>query len=292
MASYKQFGDAFQHPPHRAKTTLTQLKSIKSMCDPRNVKAFFATCEPNRLSGVVDPFWCNWPFSDPNLFLTPEALHHWHRKSYDHNGILMLKQVTRKAQQDIQHYLVAVITNAAPPGIVIAVCVLMDFHSLSQAVTIDGKQCQKILDALKTFHNHKHEVIAHSGHWGAKSKDILDNWYIPKLKLMQSVVPKQARITLIKDPAESTNNQNYDPQICQYLDHIEKCRHFHTATYIAQQLQSQMHAATAGYRDDLDDEINDDKNTDEAGDLQAAISDFWGTVISRTSGSGIPDLLH
>ncbi|KAG1802454.1 uncharacterized protein BJ212DRAFT_1225481, partial [Suillus subaureus] len=103
-------------------------------------------------------------------------------------GISMLKQVTRRAQWDIQCYLVAVITNAAPPGIVIAVHVLMDFHYLSQAVTIDKKQCQKTLNALKMFHDHKHEVIMHSGHWGAKSKNILDNWYIPKLKIMQSVV--------------------------------------------------------------------------------------------------------
>ncbi|KAG0704061.1 hypothetical protein DFH29DRAFT_997947 [Suillus ampliporus] len=310
MASYKQFSDAFQHPPHTANTTLTQLKSIKSMCDPRDIEAFFAACEPYRLSSVVDPFWRDWLFADPNRFLTPEALHHWHRESYDHDvqwcirivgaeeldfrfsGISMLKQVTGRAQWDIQHYLVAVIANAAPPGVVIAVRALMDFRYLSQAVTIDGKQCQKILNALKTFHDHKHEVIAHGGRRGAKSKDILDNWYIPKLELMQSVVPsiyqvgspiqwsadttERAHITLIKDPAESTNNQNYDPQICRYLDRIEKCRHFHTATSIAQQSQSQMHAATAGYRDDEDDGMNDNEDADEAGDLQAAVSDFWG----------------
>jgi hypothetical protein len=91
---------------------------------------------------------------------------------------------------------------------------------------------------LKTFHDHRHKIIVHSGHQSAKSKNILDNWYIPKLEMMQSVVPsifqvgsliqwsadttEQAHITLIKDPAESTNNQNYDPKICQYLDHIKK----------------------------------------------------------------------
>ncbi|KAG0700553.1 hypothetical protein DFH29DRAFT_983059 [Suillus ampliporus] len=232
-------------------TTLTQLKSIKSMCDPRNIEAFFTACEPYRLSSVIDPF-C-W-------FLTLEALHHWHRESYDDNvqwcirifgveeldfcfsGISMLKQ----------HYLVAVIVNAAPPGVIIAVRALMDFRYLSQA---------KILNALKTFHDHKHEVI---------SKDILNNCVVPSIYQV-------AHITLIKDPAESTNNQNYNPQICQYLDRIEKCQHFHTATSIAQQSQSQMHTATAGYRDNKDDGINDNKDADEAGNLQAAISDFWGT---------------
>ncbi|KAG1734246.1 uncharacterized protein EDB91DRAFT_1238446 [Suillus paluster] len=278
--------------------------SIKSICDPLNVKAFFAACEPNCLSGVADLFWCDWPFTNPNLFLTPEALHHWHRESYDHDvqwcirtvsveeldfcfsvlqplGISKLKQITGRAQQDIQCYLVAVITNAAPPGVIIAVRALMDFCYLSQAITINEQQCQKILDALKTFHNHKHEVIAHGGHRGAKSKNILDNWYIPKLELMQSVVPstnqvtdttERAHITLIKDPAESTNIQNYDPQICRYLDCVKKCQHFHLATSIAQQSQ-----------DDSDDGIDDDKNANEAGDSQAAISNFWwtGHVVSN-----------
>jgi hypothetical protein len=141
----------------------------------------------------------------------------------------------------------------------------MDFRYLSQAVTIDENQCQKILNALKTFHDHKHEIIEHSGHQGAKSKNILDNWYIPNLEMMQSVVPsihqvgsliqwsadttKRAHITLIKDPAESTNNQNYNPQ---------KCRYFHTTTSIAE--KSQIHTATGvGYRDGMDDGVNDDE---------------------------------
>ncbi|KAG1793664.1 uncharacterized protein HD556DRAFT_1237684, partial [Suillus plorans] len=91
------------------------------------------------LSGVVDPFWCNWPFTDPTWFLTPDTLHHWPHEFYDHDvqwciriigmeeldfcfsvlqplmtfrhfkqGILTLKQVTGRAQRDMQHYFVAV----------------------------------------------------------------------------------------------------------------------------------------------------------------------------------------
>ncbi|KAG2108214.1 uncharacterized protein F5147DRAFT_652936 [Suillus discolor] len=232
----------FLHPV-KSKTTLTQLKSIKSIVDPLNVEAFFTAY--------------------PNLFLTPEALHHWHCESYDHDvqwcikiGISTLKQVTRRAQRDIRCYLVAVIANAAPPGVVIAVCVLMDFRYLSQAVTIDEKQCQKILDTLKTFYDHKHEVIVHGGHWGAKSKNILDNWYIPKLELMQSVV-----LSIYQEQSQQITRT----MIPRYVD-----------IWITSK-NSQTHTATAGYRDGSDDGINDDENTDEAGDIQAAISDFWGT---------------
>ncbi|KAG1874052.1 hypothetical protein C8R48DRAFT_545912, partial [Suillus tomentosus] len=68
------FSDAFQYPPCTANTTITQLKSIKSTCDPQNIEAFFAAYELYHFSGVVDLFWCNWSSADLNWFLTPEAL--------------------------------------------------------------------------------------------------------------------------------------------------------------------------------------------------------------------------
>ncbi|KAG1883115.1 hypothetical protein F4604DRAFT_1538712, partial [Suillus subluteus] len=49
------------------------------------------------------------------------------------DGISNLKQVTGRAQHEMQHYVVALITDAAPPGVIIAVCMLMDFRYLSQA---------------------------------------------------------------------------------------------------------------------------------------------------------------
>ncbi|KAG1888819.1 hypothetical protein F4604DRAFT_1915874 [Suillus subluteus] len=134
----------------------------------------------------------------------------------------------------MQHYIVALIADAAPPGVVIAVRALMDFCYLSQATTINEAHCQKILNALKEFHEHKQDIIACCPRRGAQSKQVLDNWHIPKLELMQSVVPsirqvgsllqwsadttEHAHITLIKDPTDSNNNINYDAQICRILD--------------------------------------------------------------------------
>ncbi|KAG2752786.1 hypothetical protein P692DRAFT_20723352 [Suillus brevipes Sb2] len=79
MAMYENFGDAFQHPPRTAKTTLEQLSSI--VCDPLDVKGYFDACAPFRLSSVAKPFWGDWPLADPHVFFTPEALHHWHPDS-------------------------------------------------------------------------------------------------------------------------------------------------------------------------------------------------------------------
>jgi hypothetical protein len=313
MAMYEQFGDAFQHPPRTAKTTLDQLASIE--WDPQDIEGYFAACAPFRLSGVAQPFWRDWPLADPPQFLTPEPLHHWHRAFYDHDvqwclravgaqeldfrfsilqplttfrhfkdGISGLKQVTGRAQRDMQRYTIAVIADAAPPGVVIAIRALMDFRYLSQATMIDEAHCQKILDALKEFHDHKQEIIACGARRGAKSKAILDNWHIPKFELMQSVVPsirqagslsqwsadttEHAHITLIKDPADTTNNNNYDGQICRFLDRVEKCRNFQTMTSIVVQSRSQMEAAASRIMDSYggSDDGSDDGNlvVDEA----------------------------
>ena len=76
------------------------------------------------------------------------------------------------------------------------------------------------------------------------------NWFILKLELLQSIVSsthdngvpiqwsadatERCHITEIKDPSHSTNNQNYESQICHYLDRNEKCRRFDLATAIQQ----------------------------------------------------------
>ncbi|KAI9570110.1 hypothetical protein HD554DRAFT_2246976 [Boletus coccyginus] len=79
----------------------------------------------------------------------------------------------------------------------------------------------------------------------AKTSSILKHWHIPKIELMQSVAPsiervgsllqwsadttEHAHIEVVKDPASTTNNHNYDSQICRCLDRYEKCRLFDTA---------------------------------------------------------------
>ena len=45
---------------------------------------------------------------------------------------------------------------------------------------------------------------------------------------------EHAHVTEIKTPAEASNNHNYDPQICRYLDCSEKCRMFELATSLAE----------------------------------------------------------
>jgi len=120
----------------------------------------------------------------------------------------------------------------------------MDFHYRVQAYRITEKDLELISSALHEFHSHKHSILDTGLHRGTANKPI-DNWYIPKLELMQSVVPsiprvgvtiqwsadvtEHAHIDQIKDPVQGSNNHNYDPQICRQLDRLEKCRGFELA---------------------------------------------------------------
>ncbi|KAG2098694.1 uncharacterized protein F5147DRAFT_543875, partial [Suillus discolor] len=162
MASYLQFGDSFQHPPHTHSITLDQLASIT--VNPTDLEAYFDACTEYRLNGICTPFWMDWPLTDPSIFLMSEALHHWHKEFFDHDcqwclvaigtseldfwfsilqpvtgyhhftgGISKLKQVTGRGHCDIQCYIIGLISGAAPHHFVIAIHALINVRYLAQS---------------------------------------------------------------------------------------------------------------------------------------------------------------
>ena len=115
----------------------------------------------------------------------------------------------------------------------------MEFQYFSQAPAITSITHDKIKRALQEFHDHKHAIIEDGLFHGQQTKAILEHWHIPKLELTQSIAPsieqvgsllqwsadttEHANIEVVKDSASSTNNHNYESQICRCLDHLEKC---------------------------------------------------------------------
>jgi len=85
MATYKQFGNNFRHEPCTASMTLTQLQAIEDNIHPWNLEVYVEEAKNHHLCGVHQPFWGDWPMSDPSVFLTPEPLHHWHKAFWDHD---------------------------------------------------------------------------------------------------------------------------------------------------------------------------------------------------------------
>ncbi|KAI6043167.1 hypothetical protein EDC04DRAFT_2600357 [Pisolithus marmoratus] len=161
------------------------------------------------------------------------------------NGIMKLKQVGGRVQRDVQQYIIIFITGAADLDVITAICSLMEFQYLSQATTLTSMTCDKIRALLQEFHNCRNALIEKGLCHGKKTKCVLKHWQIPKLELMQSVTPsvkcigsilqwsadttEHAHIEVIKDLASTTNNHNYDTQMCQCLDHYRKCQLFDTA---------------------------------------------------------------
>ncbi|KAI6008820.1 hypothetical protein F5J12DRAFT_905190 [Pisolithus orientalis] len=142
----------------------------------------------------------------------------------------------------------------------------MDFRYQVQAYHIDNDDLCIISSVLDKFHVHKH-----------KGNKPIDNWHIPKLELMQSIVPsvKHVRVTIqwtadvtehahvleIKTPASASNNNNYNPQICWYLDHTEKCRMFELATSLYE-LKTQSHGRVEEKSLEVEDGSSDDGNSE------------------------------
>ncbi|KIK31649.1 hypothetical protein CY34DRAFT_19706 [Suillus luteus UH-Slu-Lm8-n1] len=188
IASYLEFGDNFRHPERTRHITLNQLAKIQ--VDPNDLEGYFDACAIYRLNGVHAPFWQDWPFACPSVFLTPEALHHWHKQFFDHDlqwcievvgaqeldfrfsilqpttgyrhysgGITKLKQVTGRVHRDLQRYIVGLLVGAAPRRFVIAIRALMDVRYLAQSPSLDDNLLASIDQSLSTFHQHKDVIM-------------------------------------------------------------------------------------------------------------------------------------
>ncbi|KAI6013425.1 hypothetical protein BKA83DRAFT_4130478 [Pisolithus microcarpus] len=307
MASHKDFSDAFQHEHCTGARMLSQLSHIQ--CNPNDLERYFAQCKEFRLSGVAEPFWQNWPLTDPANFLMLEPLHHWYWKFWDHD-VQWCKNALSTPELDfhysvlhpivgMRHFKDAVIGGAASREVVITVCALMDFQYLAQAPRITSIIQDRIKATLAEFHNHKDKITDEGLQRGAESGSTLDHWFNPKLELMQSVAPsiselgapvqwsanmtEHAHIKVIKEPASTMNHQNYDTQICRYLDRVKRCWLFKTATCL-----SALSDANNTHDQDLateDDGAEDgDMNMADDEDAMVILKDIWS---SRHS---VPDL--
>jgi len=81
-AMYKQFGDPDQHPLCTKSHMLNQLRRIK--VNPDHLWQYLAVAQKFRLNGIALPFFQDWYMAEPSRLLTPEPLHEWHKKIWDH----------------------------------------------------------------------------------------------------------------------------------------------------------------------------------------------------------------
>ena len=124
---------------------------------------------------------------------------------------------------------------------------LLDFQYLAQSHIINDDQCRKISAALEEFHTYKQHITNAGFRHGAKG-NVLEDWQIPKLGLMQNITPsipllgppihwsadttERAHIDVVKIPATAMNNIDFEPQISRFLNRYEKCRAFSHALHL------------------------------------------------------------
>ncbi|KIM54331.1 hypothetical protein SCLCIDRAFT_31196 [Scleroderma citrinum Foug A] len=182
--------------------------------DPWHLQEFLATAKAAHLNGVQLPFWRDWQFSDPSIFLVGEILHalikfffdhafKWfkellgtdemdmrYRMQHKHVGVhhfkkvSHMKQMTGRDHRDLARTIVATIAGVAEPTFICAIRALVDFMYQAQSPTFMESSICDMEKSLSEFHRYKHAILEAGARRG-KSKE-MDHFRIPKLELIQS----------------------------------------------------------------------------------------------------------
>ncbi|KAG1802822.1 uncharacterized protein HD556DRAFT_1489651 [Suillus plorans] len=216
LAVSAQFGDPLPHPPRTRSHTLDAIETACTISDPCDIASFYKTCQSLHLNGVVEPYWMDWGDACPSRFLTPDALHQWHKFFFDHpitwsvnimggaeldrrlsalqprvgvrhwaNGVSKLKQLTGREHRDLEKLLPAVIVGAVPDNVACALRAITEFIFQAQNLFLYEETLHSLTEALREFHHYKASIITAGGRRGKNGP--LNHFQIPKLELMQHV---------------------------------------------------------------------------------------------------------
>jgi hypothetical protein len=186
--------------------------------------------------------------------------------------------VTGRDHRNLQRYIIGVIAGVPSNEFVIAIRALIEFRYLAQAPVIEDNVRARIRNSLQVFHDNKQAILDAKARVG-KGKKPIENWYIPKLEMMQSVdrsiqangVPRQwsaditerAHIDVVKQPARAGNNRKHEEQICRTLDRASKARLFDLATTI-RELERRLQQRHLGGGEESESDTEDDDNEPDA----------------------------
>ncbi|KAG1851600.1 hypothetical protein DFJ58DRAFT_716672 [Suillus subalutaceus] len=160
--------------------------------DPWDLDKFQKAAKAVNLSGVHMPYWRDWMFACPSVFLTGEILYTCHKFFADHPlkwikeamGDYELDTRFMVQHKDIQCTIVASITGAVPPRFVRAIHALVDFFYLAQNPVHSPQSLQSMVQVLSDFHSFKDTIIQAEARRGKKG--VKEDFFIPKLELLQS----------------------------------------------------------------------------------------------------------
>ncbi|KAG1751909.1 hypothetical protein EDD22DRAFT_981686 [Suillus occidentalis] len=180
------------------------------------------------LSGVHMPYWRDWIYACPSVFLAGEVLHTCFKFFADHplkwiketvgahkldnrfivqhkrvgtchftKGVTHIKQMTGREYREIQRTVIASIAGATSPQFVRAIRAIVEFIYLAQNPVHSPETLQSMQQALSDFHSHKGAIIEAEARKGKKG--VKEDFFIPKLELLQSFKGTRLLITHCKD---------------------------------------------------------------------------------------------
>jgi hypothetical protein len=216
LATAEKFGDTTPLPLRDRAHTLKAIEEVVAACDPCSIAAFHKLCLIKRLNGVVEPFWKDWGNACPSRFLTPDALHQWHKFYFDHclrwviniiggeeldrrlaaiqprtgtrhwaNGVSTLKQCTRREHRDLEKLLPVVAAGAVPDDVLCALRAITEFIFLAQSLFHYNETIHSLNEALREFHHYKSSILKAGGRLGKNGP--LNHFQIPQLTLAQHI---------------------------------------------------------------------------------------------------------
>ncbi|KAG1902591.1 uncharacterized protein F5891DRAFT_948766 [Suillus fuscotomentosus] len=210
------------------------IAAISQTIDVWDLDKFQKAAKAVHLSGVHMPYWRDWIYACPSVFLAGEILHTCIKFFADHpltwikevvgkseldarymnqhkqvgtchftKGITHVNQMTGREHRDIQCTIVASIAGVAPPNFIHAIRALIDFIYLAQNPIHSAETLSSMMQSLSDFHTFKHAVIEAQARRGKKG--VKEDFFIPKLELLQSFRGTVERLgTLMQFSADMT----------------------------------------------------------------------------------------
>ena len=192
VAELPQFGDPTPAEPQTRDATLQQIKDLCAAIDPWDLAAFQKAAKLIKLLGVHRPFWRNWKFAEPSLFLTCEVLHTLHKFFYDHivewckfvtgshtldtrfmnlhqrisfrhfaSGVSHQPQMSGREHRNMESKLVPILDGAgtASDDFIYAIRAMLEFIYRAQDPVYTDLSITQMERALADFHSRKQCII-------------------------------------------------------------------------------------------------------------------------------------
>ncbi|KLO05546.1 hypothetical protein SCHPADRAFT_839244, partial [Schizopora paradoxa] len=214
VADFHKLGSSKPCQPRTTKYTVERIRQlIERLGDNRGDLSTVKTiASAMKLNGVLDPYWIDWAFADPSVFLTPDALHQWHIFFMDHimdwarnliedheidkrisvlqrrigfrtfpTGFTRFKQHTGREERDLQRSFVAIIAGhpQISENIMKAFRGLLDYIYIAQYDSQSTEMLKLLRESLRRFHRNKGYLSRAGIRDGSRQKG---RFNIPKLE--------------------------------------------------------------------------------------------------------------